>query len=73
MKPLERMTVNPDVVTGKPCLRGMRITVSTILGLLAAGASHEEILRNYLFLEEASLPWRLIVTGPAFCRLAIES
>jgi uncharacterized protein (DUF433 family) len=55
MKALDRITVSPDVMTGKPCLRGMRITVSTILGLLAAGASHQEILRNYPFLEEADI------------------
>jgi uncharacterized protein (DUF433 family) len=55
MKLLDRITVNPDMMTGKPCIRGMRVTVSTILGLLATGASHEEILRNYPFLEEADI------------------
>ncbi|HTO02180.1 MAG TPA: DUF433 domain-containing protein, partial [Opitutus sp.] len=39
MNLLERITVNPDVMTGKPCIRGMRVTVSTILGLLATGSS----------------------------------
>jgi uncharacterized protein (DUF433 family) len=55
MKLLERIAVNPDVMTGKPCIRGMRVTVSSILGLLATGASHQEILRNYPFLEEADI------------------
>jgi uncharacterized protein (DUF433 family) len=55
MKVLERISVSPDIMTGKPCIRGMRVTVSTILGLLAAGASHEEILRNYPLLEQADI------------------
>jgi uncharacterized protein (DUF433 family) len=55
MHELQRITVSPDVMTGKPCIRGMRVTVATILGLLAAGSSHDEILRNYPFLEEADL------------------
>ena len=53
MNGLQRITVDPNVMTGRPCIRGMRVTVATIIGLLAAGASHEEILRNYPFLEEA--------------------
>ena len=36
---------------GKPCLRGLRVTVGTIVGLVAAGRSHEEILRLYPYLE----------------------
>src|SRR5439155_23115036 len=55
MNEITRITVNPDVMTGKPCIRGMRVTVATILGLLAAGATHEEIFRNYPFLEEADI------------------
>ena len=55
MNLLERITVNPDVMTGKPCIRGMRVTVSTILGLLAAGSRREEILRSYPFLESADI------------------
>ena len=49
---LQRITVDPNVMTGRPCIRGMRVTVATIIGLLGAGASHSEILRNYPFLEE---------------------
>jgi len=55
MKGLDRITVIADVMTGKPSIRGMRVTVSTILSLLAAGASHQEILRNYPYLEEADI------------------
>ena len=55
MHELQRITVSSDIMTGKPCIRGMRITVATILGLLAAGTTHEEIFRNYPFLEEADI------------------
>jgi len=47
MKGLERITFNPDVMGGKPTIRGMRVTVGTIVGLLAAGHSQDEILRAY--------------------------
>jgi uncharacterized protein (DUF433 family) len=55
MNLLERITGHPGVMTGKPCVRGLRVTVSTVLGLLAAGASREEILRSYPFLEPADI------------------
>ena len=48
---LERITVNPDQCGGRPCIRGMRIRVKDILELLAAGASREEILEDYPYLE----------------------
>lgn len=47
----ERITIDPEVMGGKPCIRGMRITVGTVLGLLAAGKSHERILEAYPYLE----------------------
>jgi uncharacterized protein (DUF433 family) len=47
-----RITFDPDVMGGKPCIRGMRITVGTVLGLLASGHSDEEILRAYPYLEK---------------------
>jgi uncharacterized protein (DUF433 family) len=48
---LKRITVNPAVMTGLPCIRGMRIPASTILGLLASGATEKEILTDYPDLE----------------------
>jgi uncharacterized protein (DUF433 family) len=48
---LKRITVNPAVMTGLPCIRGMRIPATTILGLLAAGATEKEILVDYPDLE----------------------
>lgn len=55
MNDLHRITVDPGMMTGKPCIRGMRVTVSTVLSLLASGASREEVLRNYPFLEAADI------------------
>lgn len=48
---LKRITSDPAVCGGKPCIRGLRFPVSRILGLLAAGESMEEILRTYPYLE----------------------
>ncbi|MFU8894420.1 MAG: DUF433 domain-containing protein [Luteolibacter sp.] len=43
----QRITIEPDKRGGKPCIRGMRITVYDILGWLAAGMSREEIVADY--------------------------
>jgi uncharacterized protein (DUF433 family) len=51
MKHLTRITMDPRVMGGKACIRGMRVTVGTILGLLAAGRCRAEILRTYPYLE----------------------
>ena len=48
---LERITTNPDVCHGKPCIRGLRYPVDMILELLSAGMSNEEILADYSDLE----------------------
>lgn len=50
-----RITVRPDVCTGKPCIRNLRFTVSRLLGLLAAGETREQILRDYPYLESADI------------------
>ena len=55
MEILHRITVNPAVMGGKPCIRGLRVTVGTVLGLMASGHSHEEILRAYPYLEAEDL------------------
>jgi len=44
---LKRISINPDICHGKPCIRGTRIMVSVILDNLTAGLSREEILRSY--------------------------
>ena len=51
MKWEQRITFDPDVMGGKACIRHMRVTAGMILGLLAAGRTHEEILRAYPYLE----------------------
>src|SRR5579863_5151643 len=51
VKLLERITVEPGKCGGQPCIRGKRIRVTDILDLLSHGASHEEILTDYSFLE----------------------
>lgn len=51
MRNLDRITFDPAVMGGKPCLRGMRVTVGTIVGLVAAGHGIEEILKLYPYLE----------------------
>jgi len=51
MKTLDRITFNPEVMGGKPCIRGLRVTVGTIVGLIAAGWTRDEILKLYPYLE----------------------
>ena len=50
---LSRITHDPAVLGGKPCIRGLRISVSTIVGLVASGVSRERILAAYPVLEAA--------------------
>ena len=50
-----RITVRPDVCTGKPCIRDLRFSVSRLLGLLAARQTPDEILRAYPYLEAADI------------------
>jgi uncharacterized protein (DUF433 family) len=51
MKAIDRDTFNPQVMGGKPCIRGLRVTVGTIVGLVASGHTRKEILRLYPYLE----------------------
>jgi len=55
MSGLSRITFDPEVMGGRPCIRGMRVTVGTIVGLFAAGHTAPEILEAYPYLEEADL------------------
>lgn len=55
MSDLPRITLNPKVMGGKPCIRGMRVTVSTVVGLVATGHSNAEILELYPYLEEEDI------------------
>lgn len=49
---LARITHDPAVMGGRPCIRGMRLTVGVIVGLLGAGHSADDILRDYPYLEK---------------------
>ncbi|MEH2244111.1 DUF433 domain-containing protein [Nostoc sp.] len=55
MKPLKRITFNPEIMGGKPCIRGRRVTVGTIVGLMAAGNTPEDILNAYPYLEREDI------------------
>ena len=48
---LQRITIDPNVCGGKPCIRGLRFPVSRLLGLLASGESREAILQAFPYLE----------------------
>ncbi len=52
MRGLKRITFDPTVMGGKPCIRGLRVTVGTIVGLVAAGYSFADVLKAYPYLEE---------------------
>ncbi len=52
---IDRITIDPEVCHGKPCIRGLRYPVETILELLASGMTNEEILEDYEDLELADL------------------
>jgi len=51
MMNFHRITVDPNLCTGKPCIRGLRFPVSRVLGLLASGETKESILKAYPYLE----------------------
>ena len=66
MNNLSRITHDPAVMGGKACIRGLRVTVGTVVGLLAAGRSPEEILNAYPYLDREDIDqslayaaWRL--------------
>lgn len=51
MKQLDRITMDPEVMGGKPCIRGMRVTVGTVVGVMASGKAIEEVLTAYPYIE----------------------
>lgn len=52
---LERITINPDVMGGKPCIRGMRVTVGMIVESLSAGRTIDQLLADFPYLEEQDI------------------
>ena len=68
-----RITIDPAVCTGKPCIRGLRFPVARLLGLMAAGETREQILTAYPDLESEDIDESLryaIYTGLGFYVLA---
>jgi uncharacterized protein (DUF433 family) len=63
MKNLSRITFDPLVMGGKPCLRGLRVTVGTVIGLVASGATTAEILDLYPYLEAEDIQEALSYTA----------
>lgn len=66
MQAFPRITFDPTVMGGKACIRGLRVTVGTVVGLLAAGRSADEIMAAYPYLEREDIDqslayaaWRL--------------
>jgi len=55
MQGMERITFDPEVMGGKPCVRGMRVTVGMIVGLIAAGQTAEDIIAAYPYLEREDI------------------
>ena len=48
---LDRITFDPKTMGGKPCIRGMRVTVGTLVGLVASGSTFDDILEAYPYIE----------------------
>ncbi|RJR53880.1 MAG: DUF433 domain-containing protein [Desulfobacteraceae bacterium] len=55
MKTLTRITFDPQVMGGKPCIRGMRVTVGMIVGMIASGQTKEDLIRLYPYLESEDI------------------
>ncbi len=60
MKKLDRITIDPEICLGQPTIRGMRITVSVILKMIALGMNKEEILKSYPELEKEDITEALL-------------
>ena len=67
MPKLDRITIDPAVMGGKPCIRGLRVTVGTIVGLISVGKSRGEILELYPYLEATDID-----DAPAYAAWRVE-
>ncbi len=74
MSLLQRITIEPGKIGGRPCIRGKRIRVTDVLDLLASGASIEEIVEDYPTLERddvlAAIAYAALQTSHAVARVA---
>ncbi len=71
-KLLSRITVNPRIFAGKPIIRGRRLAVEHVLGMLAAGSSEQEILDGYDWLEPEDIRACLVYASRAAANERIE-
>jgi len=55
MQKLSRITMDPQVMGGKPCIRSMRVTVGTLVGLMASGKTIDEVLAAYPYIERQDM------------------
>ncbi len=55
MQGVQRITIDPEVMGGKPCIRGMRVTVGMVVESMAAGRTVEQLLEDFPYLEEADI------------------
>lgn len=55
MKRFDRITLDSNIMGGKPCIRGMRVTAGMIVGMVASGHSTDEILKLYPYLEQEDI------------------
>lgn len=73
MRQLQRITFDVNVMGGKPCIRGMRVTVGTIVGLLASGHAKNEILRLYPYLEAEDIDDALSFSAKTYQQTEIRN
>jgi uncharacterized protein (DUF433 family) len=69
---LKRITINPGIYGGKPIIRGMRVAVEHVLGMLAAGSTAESILEHYPYLEAEDIQAALVYARRVVGRERVE-
>ncbi|MCU0426404.1 MAG: DUF433 domain-containing protein [Candidatus Kapabacteria bacterium] len=73
----QRITINPDICLGKPCIRGMRMPVSSILDYLSGGMAVDDLLRDFPYLEREditqALAFSAVMLQDEFVPLAVAS
>jgi len=71
MKTLQRITIEPEKMGGTPCIRGLRIPVATIVGMIAAGMTHQEILKEFPDLEPEDIKEALLFAAQTLKERAV--
>ena len=70
---LDRITINPEQMSGKPCIRGMRVRVVDVLEMLGAGMSEDEILEDFDYLERDDIRASLVYAARVFAELPLTA